>query len=182
MLTLDGTNYFNALMYADDLILISPSANGLRSLINICEEYATAHDFVYNSKKSKILISRNGNCKRLSYSFEVNSTAIKEYHKVTYLRHILTSDMKDDEDIMRQCRSIYARGNAMARTFRMCYETVKIKLFKTYFYGLYTDSLWWNFKKSSMKKLLTKKDIIFFFHEQNYSLAIITNFKTFKVL
>ena len=150
---MSGKIMISHLMYADDLILIFTSANGLRRLTNICEEYASAHDIVYNSKKSKILSRRNGNCKGLSYDFEVNSSAIKEYHKVTYLGHILTSDMKDDEDIMRQCRSIYAIGNAMARTFHMCFETVKTKLFKTYFYGLYTYALWWNFTKSSKKKL-----------------------------
>jgi len=69
---MSGKMIINNLMYADDLILISPSANGLRSLMNVCEKYATAHDIVYNSKKSNILISRNVNCKKLSYNIDVN--------------------------------------------------------------------------------------------------------------
>ena len=37
---------------------------------------------------------------------------------VKYLGHVIT-DMKDDLDIMRQCRQLYAQGNALARRFHM---------------------------------------------------------------
>ena len=35
-----------------------------------------------------------------------------------YLGHVIT-DMKDDLDIMRQCRQLYAQGNALARRFHV---------------------------------------------------------------
>ena len=43
---LSGT--INHLMYADDLVLLSPSATGLRELLCACEEFSISHDVVYN--------------------------------------------------------------------------------------------------------------------------------------
>ena len=51
-----GNITINHLMYADDLVLLSPSATGLRELLCACEEFSISHDVVYNSKKSSVLI------------------------------------------------------------------------------------------------------------------------------
>ncbi|KAJ2938094.1 hypothetical protein O0L34_g17653 [Tuta absoluta] len=45
--------YLNNLSYADDMVLLSPSIRGLRKLLEICEDYASSHGLVYNSKKQK---------------------------------------------------------------------------------------------------------------------------------
>ena len=49
----------NHLMYADDLVLLSPSATGLRELLRTCEKYSKEHAIIYNSKKSSVLICKN---------------------------------------------------------------------------------------------------------------------------
>ena len=54
---------------------------------------------------------------------------IKEVPFVKYLGHVISADMKDDLDIMRQCRQLYAQGNALARRFHMCSGTVKVTIF-----------------------------------------------------
>ena len=75
----------NHLMYADDLVLLSPSATGLRELLLlICKNRATLHV--------------------PSPSFAVNGIAIGEVAKVKYLGHVITNDMPDDADMMRQRR------------------------------------------------------------------------------
>ena len=58
----------------------------------------------------------------------------------------ICNDMRDDRDIMRQCRQIYAQGNILVRKFNMCSNAVKITstLFRTYCSSLYTSQLWWN--------------------------------------
>ena len=53
---LSGNITINHLMYADDLVLLSPSATGLRELLCACEEFSISHDVVYNSKKSRPLV------------------------------------------------------------------------------------------------------------------------------
>ena len=49
---LSGEIMINHLMYADDLVLLSPSATGLRELLRTCEKYSKEHAIIYNSKKS----------------------------------------------------------------------------------------------------------------------------------
>ena len=39
----------NCLSYADDMVLISPSASGLQNLTDTCCKYATEHNILYNA-------------------------------------------------------------------------------------------------------------------------------------
>ena len=83
-----GASLVNHLMYADDLVLLAPSAAGLPLLLYACSYY-----------------------------------------------------------------QIYAQGNALARKFYMCTETVRISLLKSYCSSLYTSSLWCNYRSESLRKL-----------------------------
>ena len=49
----------NHSMYADDLVLISPSSAGLSQLLRECEKFGTRHDVKYNAKKSAVMIYRS---------------------------------------------------------------------------------------------------------------------------
>ena len=49
----------NHLMYADDLVILSPSVSGLSALVQVCELYGLNHDIKYNSKKSAVLILKS---------------------------------------------------------------------------------------------------------------------------
>ena len=46
----------NNIAYADDMVLLSPSAKGLNCLLGVCESYAKKHDVVYNTTKSKVML------------------------------------------------------------------------------------------------------------------------------
>ena len=70
-----------------------------------------------------------------------------------YLGHVITDDGMDDQDILRQCRQLYAQGNVLTRKFYMCSNTVKVHLFRTYCSSLYTSQLWWCYKNATIKKL-----------------------------
>ena len=69
--------------------------------------------------------------------------------------------MSDNEDINRQIRSNYSRGNMLIRNFRSCTIEVKIKLFKTYMYNMYCSSLWCDFSKSIFNKLKVSYNNVF---------------------
>ena len=77
-------------MYADDLVLISPSATGMKELLCACEVYSLEHAIVYNSKKSTVLVCRNKAMRHaVRPSFFVNGDVIPESEKVKYLGHII---------------------------------------------------------------------------------------------
>ena len=79
---MSGDTIINHLMYADDLVLISPSATGMKELLCACEEYSLEHAIVYNSKKSTVLVCRN-KATRLAvcHSFIVNGDVIQDRRK-----------------------------------------------------------------------------------------------------
>ena len=148
-----GNSLINHLMYADDLVIFSPSSIGLRALITVCEEYAVSHEMVFNHKKSVILICRSKYMKNVYPVFTLNGKIINESDTVRYLGHILCNSGKDDKDIMRQCQQLYARGNVLLRKFHMCSMSVKIQLFNTYCSPMYTAQLWWNHTVASFHRL-----------------------------
>ena len=131
-----------------------PSSVGLRELLSVCETYGLNHDIKFNHKKSAILISRGKHLKNVCHlAFKLHGEDIKGVKSVKYLGHIICSDSKDDKDIMRQCRQLYARGNVLLRKFYMCTNDVKIKLFSTFCSSMYTAQLWWNHSVYSIHRL-----------------------------
>ena len=145
----------NHFMYADDLVIFSPSSVGLRALIkSVCEKYGISHDIRFNHKKSAIMICRGKHMKNVYPPlYTLNGEVIKEVDSVRYLGHIISNDGKDDRDIMHQCQQLYARGNVLLRKFHMCSMDVKVKLFNTYCSPMYTAQLWWNHTAYSFQRL-----------------------------
>ena len=54
-------------MYADDLVILSPSVSGLSELMQVCGLYGLNHDIKYNSKKSAVLIFKSKYMKILMF-------------------------------------------------------------------------------------------------------------------
>ena len=52
-------NKLNILAYAEDIVLISPSAGGLRKLIRVLGECIVQHNLVLNVTKTKVMVFRN---------------------------------------------------------------------------------------------------------------------------
>ena len=127
-----GGTIVNHLMYADDIVLLSPSATGLSSLLHVCGNYGLEHDIRFNSKKSAVIIFRNSFVKDFSFpSFVMNGESIMEVPFVKYLGHVISADMKYDLDIMRPCSQLHAQGNVLARRFYMCSDNVKVTIFRS---------------------------------------------------
>ena len=150
-----GGTIVNQLMHADDIVLLSPSTTGLSLLLNVCGQYGLEHDIRFNYMKSAVIIFRNSFVKDFSFpSFEMNGESIKEVPLVKYLGHVISADMKDDLVIIRQCAQLCAHGNAIARRFPMCSDTVKVTLFALIvLHYILRNSLWLKDKVSSITKL-----------------------------
>ena len=71
-------------MYADDLVLLSPSICALQRMINICEEEATNLNMCFNSKKS-VIIRIGPRHKRMCNEIMVNGMKISMSSKLKYL-------------------------------------------------------------------------------------------------
>ena len=118
-----GTMLVNHVMYADDLVMLSPSVAGLSILLSICSRYGIEYDVMYNSTKSNVLVFRSKLLKNVHVpEFEINNTAIDRVSMYKYLGHCINDELSDDDDMTRQRNKIYAQGNAL---IRKCTENVK---------------------------------------------------------
>ena len=50
-----GFNFVDALIYADDVVLLGPTASSMRRMLSICDTYALQYDIVFNAQKSKFV-------------------------------------------------------------------------------------------------------------------------------
>ena len=83
----------------------------------------------------------------------MGSVALDECFLYKYLGHFISHDLNDNFDIMRQCRSIYAKGNSLVRNFYRCSVEVKAMLFTMICGSLYTPQLWARYTQATMRKL-----------------------------
>jgi hypothetical protein len=88
-----GGHRVNVLLYADDLVLLAPTAGSLQMMINKLEEYCSTWNLVVNLTKSKIMVfRRGGKLKRTDkWFFEGKRIDVVNHYK--YLGVSLTSKM-----------------------------------------------------------------------------------------
>ena len=116
--------------------------------------YGADTDIIYNAKKSKLMIIRSREDRRAIFpDFYLSGTVLSICNEITYLGHVISDDLTDDKDILRQRRKLYAQANMLCRKFSMCSISVKISLFKAYCTPLYTAHLWCRYRQNSMRKL-----------------------------
>jgi hypothetical protein len=89
-----GSNFVGALAYADDVVLIAPTATEMRKLLSICGEYATEYCISFNASKSKCLAVLPANRRVLnSYLNEcrltVNNQPVELVQSFQHIGHIM---------------------------------------------------------------------------------------------
>ena len=85
--------------------------------------------------------------------FRLCGEKLQVCREIKYLGHFFADDMRDDRDMARQRRVLYAQGNTLLRKFFMCSPDVKVSLFRTYCTPLYTAHLWCNYNVERWHKL-----------------------------
>ena len=123
----------NIFAYADDLIILTPTARGLQTLVNICQIYASNHDITFNVKKDKsecIVFSNNA----VSAPFEIRlyDKPLEWKTNIVHLGHILESDLSNDMSVKNAGIDFMARSNSILSQFRHCDPSVIVYLVKTY--------------------------------------------------
>ena len=82
------------------------------------------------------------------------NTEIFDYtDNIKYLGFTLSSDKKDDNDMLRQMRVFYTKANRLLRLFHCCSTDVKLALLRSYCDCFYYLFLWTHYKKSTHNKL-----------------------------
>ncbi|XP_045765268.1 uncharacterized protein LOC123867322 [Maniola jurtina] len=135
------------------MVLLSPSIRGLRRLLNICEQYARDHGLKYNVKKTQMMVFRAGKGPERIPSVFLDGVPVERVAQFRYLGHILTEDLRDNQDMERERRALSVRCNMLARRFARCSTEAKLTLFRAYCQCFYTCQLWVNCTASARSSI-----------------------------
>ncbi len=120
----------NHIIYADDLVLFSPSSAGLQQLLTLCSYYG---HIIFYIILIRVWLWFAEEDKSIHFAvFKLSNKSLTICAKVKYLGHFITERMTDDEDIERQRCMMYIQANILLRKFSFCSDEVKVSLFKVY--------------------------------------------------
>ena len=126
----------------------------VQKLLNICSEYGEEHDIMFNHKKTECMyFPVKGRALIKVPKVFLNLQLLRWVTKYKYLGTILTDDLSDDFNMLRQRGICYARCNSLIRNFSSCSLNVKVKLFKTFCCIMYCCQIWSQYKKGTVRKL-----------------------------
>ena len=77
--------YINHLFYADDLCILAPTAMALQQIVNVCYDYGSNHDIVFNAKKSLCVVFKPKRFKLTCPVVSLAGTPIPNITSVKYL-------------------------------------------------------------------------------------------------
>ena len=180
--------YINHLFYADDLCILAPTDMALQQLVNVCYDYGSNHDIVFNAKKSFCIVFKPKRFKLTCPVVSLAGTPIPNITSVKYLGVILTENLRDDEEILKQTRTLYAQGNVMLRKFGCCFTEVKKTLFQSYFTKVYCCPLWANYTKANFNKFkvaynnITRRLLGYHYRDSASEMFVTNNLDSVKVL
>jgi hypothetical protein len=141
----------NILGYADDLILLCPSANGLQFLIDKLSFMIENLCLNINTDKSVYIVFRCKNYLKFDFNpvIRIQGQCLKLEHQCTYLGIVLTDDMFISKDIERACHCFLQQFNSMYSKFYFSNKEILCFLFGSYCTNFYAAELWFNKEKSS---------------------------------
>ena len=138
----------NVIAYADDVVLLSPTRQGLQTLVDTAQNFAQNMDIRFNVKKSVAMCIAGRNSKlakwlgRAPSSVLLYGTSLIWVEEFKYLGHVITHDLNDYKDTLRIKRSLYFQTNLLTSKFHFMNRKVLTHLFKTYCSQLYGVELW----------------------------------------
>ena len=143
----------NLLAYADDIVILAPSWQGLQMLLTIIEKAARAIKLSFNTKKTECMVfnpydKHKAVCTSFP-QFQLAGCYLSFVSQFRYLGHIIENTFCDDSDIHRELKYLFTRTNLLIRRFTQCSLQVKVQLFKSFCICFYNIALWENFHVST---------------------------------
>jgi hypothetical protein len=156
-----GSQYYGVLVYADDILLLSPTVSSLCSMIKICENFSRKTGLEFNSSKTVCIhFHRPAECSKGNFQPHVylNGKCLKWCEKVKHLGHVLSCCGHFDHDVAYRKGHFICCTNDILSEFSIHHPMVKCRLLQTYGSSFYGSSLW-NLYGAAVKSLYTTWNI-----------------------
>ena len=125
-----GINLINCIAYADDVVLMAPSATGLQHLLNHVGNKLIEANLVINVRKTVCMVFRpNSGVVNSHLKFVVDNRNVDIVNQIKYLGCIFSDDFSDMLDINRCFKSFNKSAWFLLRKFFYASSEVKYFLF-----------------------------------------------------
>ena len=125
-------------LYADDIVLLSPTCHGINKMFDICDKYSHLYSLTFNKDKTKVIIFDD---KHDAQSFLLRNNCI---NVSKYEKHlgVLTGRNVNKLNIVNSISELTCLSNYMCSVFKGVQFDIKYQLFKTFCMPLYGSVLW----------------------------------------
>ncbi|KAG0722901.1 hypothetical protein GWK47_005794 [Chionoecetes opilio] len=96
----------NSLSYADDMVLLAPTADALQDLINVCQVYAAKHDIVYNTTKTECMVVSPARAQQTTKLLVVGNTLQRKF---SYCSREVKMELFRSHCYSIYCNSLWSR-------------------------------------------------------------------------
>jgi hypothetical protein len=156
-----GSQYYGAIVYADDILLLAPTISALSEMLQICETFGKRHGLNFNSKKTVCVhFHADAKCESLSSLpvVTLNGETLVWCKTAKHLGHTLTCCLQSNKDINIKKGNFIACVNDVMTEFAFAHPYVKQRLLNIYGSSFYGSSLW-DLYSVSAKSLYTTWNI-----------------------
>ena len=149
--------YVGIAVYADDIVLLSPSQDGLQNMINECSDYAKKHHLTFstnvNPVKSKTKCMAFLRKTRKLRSIKLNNEILPWISKIKHLGSTIVNDINCDmiQDLLEKRATYIARNSEINQEFSYAHPNTKIWLNNVYNSSFYGAPLWSLFSRDFEK-------------------------------
>ena len=155
-ITIDGTT-FTHLLYADDLVLISETENGMQTLLKNVESYCHKWHLIINSQKSKVMKFLKPQYKRHNeINFYIDDKELEIVNSYKYLGHVLCNSKNIHKDmyahlVTQAQKAVYALKDNTKSTVGYLPPKLNLKMFDTHILPVleYNSEIWFPDKENS---------------------------------
>jgi hypothetical protein len=88
-----GPHYTGCIVYADDIVLLSPTKMGMEHMIKICQEYSDEYHVTFNSLKSQYIVFGQAGRVRHYQGILIGGNYISRQDSVIHLGHTIYADL-----------------------------------------------------------------------------------------
>ena len=141
--------FYGALIFADDIILLSASRNRLQIMVNICQEFVSSRNLKFgtdvNPEKSKtkyiLFTKRKQNSNDLA-PLVLDGCDLPWVKSIKHLGHTLQADNSMKLDIAQKRGAYIGKVNALLQEFGTVSPHILLRLIHTYAGSVYGSNLW----------------------------------------
>ena len=141
--------YFGVLVYADDLLLLSPSRSGLQAMVKICEKFAELNKLKFStnvditkSKTKCVIFTKDRNSVREAIPIFLNGNALPYVNTFSHLGNTLSCDNSMTKDISIKRAKFISRVHSMNQEFYFADPMTMVRLYNIYACSFYGSNLW----------------------------------------